>query len=127
MKFDFYPFYKLSLKKGFASFEKKTFHPIQLKIYYSKTREKSSFFFTWQLNSRTCLKEECVESSHFILLLDQDFKVLIDNGDSQENASAAANRAQEVSEHRQGADAQASEGGGRRDVDFKYSESKQLI
>ncbi len=25
MKFDFYPFYKLSLKKGFASFEKKNF------------------------------------------------------------------------------------------------------
>ena len=56
MKFDFYPFYKLSLKKGFASFEKKTFHPIQLKIYYSKTREKKFLFFHVTTEFKNLLK-----------------------------------------------------------------------
>jgi len=63
-----------------------------------------------------CLKEQGVQSTDLVLLLDQNLKVLVDDSDGQENTSTAADRAQEVSQHRQSADAQTSEGGRRGDV-----------
>ncbi len=63
-----------------------------------------------------CLKEQGVQSTDLVLLLDQNLKVLVDDSDGQENTSAAADRAQEVSQHRQSANAQTSEGGRRGDV-----------
>ena len=38
-----------------------------------------------------CLKQESTHASHFTLLLDKDLKVLVDNGDSQQNTCSRTN------------------------------------
>ena len=62
------------------------------------------------------LEEERVQATDLILLLDQYLEVLIDDGDGEEDTRSAANGAQEVGEHGERANAQASEGGRRRNV-----------
>lgn len=71
----------------------------------------------WQLEkSISLLEEECVESSNFILLFDQDLKVLVDNGDGQKDTSTTSDGAKEVSEDWEGTNAQTTKGSGRWDV-----------
>lgn len=48
---------------------------------------------------RQFLKEVSPQTAYFTLLFDKNFKVLINDGDSQEDSRARANRAEEVSHH----------------------------
>ena len=50
------------------------------------------------------------------LLLDEDFKVLVDDGNRKQDAGSRPNGTQEVSQHGEGPDAKPTEGRGRGDV-----------
>lgn len=55
------------------------------------------------------LEKQSTHPAYFRLFLNKDLKILINNGDSKQDPSAGANGPQEVGQHRQGTDAQASE------------------
>lgn len=67
-----------------------------------------SFFFF--------LEQQCCHASHFALLLYKDFKVLVDDGHSQEDSRTRANRPQEVSHYRQPSYTEATKGSSCGDV-----------
>ena len=62
------------------------------------------------------LEEQSSHASHFTLFLDEDLKVLIYDGHSQEDTRAGADGAQEVGHDGQTSYAQAPEGSSRRNV-----------
>ena len=57
------------------------------------------FFFYFLKSLSITLEQESVQATEFILLLDQDLEVLIDDGDSEQDTSTTANSTQEVSQH----------------------------
>lgn len=57
------------------------------------------------------------------LLLDEDFKVLVDDGNRKQDPGSRPNGTQEVSQHGEGPDAKPTEGRGRGDVPGEGDES----
>lgn len=62
------------------------------------------------------LEEQGAHAAHFALFFHKDFKILIDDGDGQQDSSAGADGAEEVRHYRQTPDAQAAEGSGGGDI-----------
>lgn len=62
------------------------------------------------------LEEQRSHAAHLALLLHKDLKVLVDDGDGQQDPRPRADGAQEVGHDRQAADAQAAERCRRGDV-----------
>ncbi len=62
------------------------------------------------------LEEQSAHAAHLALLLDEDLKVLVDDGDGKKNAGAGADGPHEVGQDGQSADAEAAESGGGGDV-----------
>ena len=74
------------------------------------------------------LEEQGPHAAHLALLLDKDLKVLVDDGDGQEDTGAGADSAHKVGQHGQGANTQTAKGRGSGDVpatnntlDFVYT------
>lgn len=67
------------------------------------------------------LEEQSAHAPHFALLFHKDFKILIDDGDGQQDSGARADGAEEVRHYRQPTDAQAAEGSGGGDVPASQS------
>lgn len=67
------------------------------------------------------LEEQGAHAAHFALFFHKDFKILIDDGDSQQDSGARADGAEEVRHYRQTTDAQAAEGSGGGDVPTSQS------
>lgn len=65
------------------------------------------------------LEEQCSHAAHFALLLHKDFKVLVDDGHSQEDSRARTNCTQKVGHYRQPSYAEATEGSCCGDVPAK--------
>lgn len=70
------------------------------------------------------LEEQRSHAAHFALLLHKDFKVLVDDGHSQEDSRTRTNGAQEVSHDRQPAYTEATKGSSCGDVP---ADSKAII
>lgn len=62
------------------------------------------------------LEEQSSHAAHFALLLHKDFKVLVDDGHSQEDSRTRTNGTQEVSHDRQPSYAEATKGSSCGDV-----------
>lgn len=62
------------------------------------------------------LEEQGAHAAHFALFFHKDFKILVDDSDSQQDSGAGADGAEEVGHYRQPSDAQASEGSGGGDI-----------
>lgn len=62
------------------------------------------------------LEEQGAHAAHFALFFHKDFKILVDDGDGQQDSSAGADGAEEVRHYRQTSDAQAAEGSGGGDI-----------
>ena len=62
------------------------------------------------------LEQEGSHASHFALLFDEYLKVLVDDGDGEEDTGAGADGSHEVGADGEGADAEAAEGRRRGDV-----------
>lgn len=69
------------------------------------------------------LEKQSTHPADFRLFLNKDLKVLVDNGDGEQDPSAGADGPQEVSQHGQGADAQASERSRGGDVPRRQKQS----
>jgi hypothetical protein len=72
------------------------------------------------------LEEKSSHAAQFILLFDEYLEVLIDDGDGQKNARARPDGAKKIGQDRQGADAQATERGRRRDVSIELVNHRLL-
>lgn len=73
----------------------------------------------WTLRVRrvgVSLEEQRSHAAHFALLLDEDLKVLVDDGHSQEDSRTRTDRTQKVGHHRQASYAEATEGSSCGDV-----------
>ena len=70
------------------------------------------------------LEEQSSHASHFTLFLDEDLKVLIDDGHSQEDTRAGADGPQEVGHDGQTSYAQAPEGRSRGNVPRKRNPNR---
>lgn len=66
------------------------------------------------------LKEHILESSKLGLLLGEDLKILIDDGNSKEDTSSRADGSQKISSNGKGSDAKTSEGGSNWDVAAQF-------
>lgn len=66
------------------------------------------------------LEQKRAHAAHLRLFLDEDLKVLVDDGDGQQDTRAGADGAEEVRQHREGADAKPSERSGRGDVPVQF-------
>lgn len=69
------------------------------------------------------LEEQCSHAAHFALLLHKDFKVLVDDGHSQEDSCPRTNGPQEVSHDGQPSYAEATEGSSCGDVSVNNKSS----
>lgn len=70
------------------------------------------------------LEEQGTHAAHFALFFHKDFKILIDDGDGQQDSGARADGAEEVRHYRQTTDAQAAEGSGGGDI--PASQNRQI-
>lgn len=70
------------------------------------------------------LEEQGAHAAHFALFFHKDFKILIDDGDGQQDSGARADGAEEVRHYRQTTDAQAAEGSGSGDI--PASQNRQI-
>ena len=64
----------------------------------------------WYQDVPAGLKEEGSHAAHFWLLLDEYLEVLVDDGHSQEDSGPGTNCSHEIGRHRQGSDAETTEG-----------------
>lgn len=62
------------------------------------------------------LEEQGAHAAHFALFFHKDFKILIDDGDSQQDSGARADGAEEVRHYWQTTDAQAAKGSSGGDI-----------
>lgn len=69
------------------------------------------------------LEKQSTHPTDFSLFLDKNFKILINNSDGKQDAGARANGPEEVSQHWQGADAQATKRCRRGDVPARQNKS----
>ena len=76
------------------------------------------YFLTavWYNNDAVVLEQEGSHASHFALFFDEYLKVLVDDGDGEEDTGAGADGAHEIGADGEGADAEAAERRRRRDV-----------
>ena len=73
------------------------------------------------------LEEQRAHPADFRLLLDEDFEILIDDGDGEQDPGPGPDRPNEVGHDREGADAQTAERGRRRNVSETTGASKSGI
>jgi len=66
------------------------------------------------------LEEQSSHTAYFTLFLDKDLKVLVDDGDGQQDSSARTNGSKEVSHHRQTTNTEATEGCSSRNVPVEF-------
>lgn len=66
------------------------------------------------------LKEERAHATHFTLLLDKDLKVLVNDGDGQQDTRAGTDGAHKIGNDRQSTDAQSTESRCRRNVSVQF-------
>lgn len=66
------------------------------------------------------LEEDGTHTTHFTLLLHEDLKVLIDNGDSEQNSSSRSNGTKEISQNGESSNAETTEGSGSGDVSVEF-------
>lgn len=62
------------------------------------------------------LEQQCTHAAHFALFLDKDFKVLINNGDSQKNSRSGADGAHKIGGNGKSANAKPTKGRRCRNV-----------
>lgn len=89
------------------------------------SKEVSPFLTSQAILAR--LEKQSTHASNFGLFFDKDLEVLINNGDRKQNAGAGADGAKEISQDRQSADTQTSEGSCRRDVPKWKRETKPAL
>ena len=77
-------------------------------------------------NDGPFLEEERAHAAHLALLLDKDLKVLVDDGDGQEDSSAGADGPHEIGDDGQGADAETAESSRCRDVAVQFVDHRCL-
>lgn len=66
------------------------------------------------------LKEERAHATHLALFLDKDLKVLINDGDGQEDTRAGTDGAHKVGNDRQSTDTEATKSRRRRNVSVQF-------
>lgn len=77
-------------------------------------------FFSVQQQYLVILKEERAHATHFTLLLDEDLKVLINDGHGQQDTRAGTDGAHKIGNDRQSTDAQSTESRRRRNVSVQF-------
>jgi hypothetical protein len=71
-------------------------------------------------NNWNNLKEERAHRSHFALLFDEDFEVLVDDCDGQQDSGAGSDRSHEIRQNGERSDAKSAECGRRRNVSVEF-------
>lgn len=72
------------------------------------------------------LEEHGGDSSHLLLLLDEDLEVLVDDGDGEKDTSSRSDGSHEVSGDGKSSDAESSESGGSWDVSVQLVDHRLL-
>lgn len=83
------------------------------------TLRKYPCSLSW-VHEKLGLEKKSSHTANFTLFLYKNFKVLINDGDSEQNSSSRANRPKEVCQHREGTNTEPTKGSSCRDVPVKH-------